>query len=170
MSWAPAREFTAVMDGSRTAAAAPQGLSLRSPSSSVSSADSPILLDLTSPSAVATEAWRLVDRWQAEAMLAMDMASGAHAESWRQELRQELALMLKRLDAHVDGPCDHDVMRSSPSQQPSQPSIASSISTEQETPDMLDAQHRVRRPVSPTFDTEEQSSGEEQQSETGEVG
>ena len=144
MSWAPAREFTAVMDGSRTAAAAPQGLSLRSPSSSVSSADSPILLDLTSPSAVATEAWRLVDRWQAEAMLAMDMASGAHVESWRQELRQELALMLKRLDAHVDGPCDHDVMRSSPSQQPSQPSIASSISTEQETPDMLDAQHAPR--------------------------
>ena len=78
--------------------------------------------------------------------------------------------MLQRLDAHVDGPCDRDVMRSSPSQQPSQPSIASSISTEQETPDMVDAQHRVRRPVSPTFDTEEQSSGEEQQSETGEVG
>jgi hypothetical protein len=124
------------MDGSRTAAAAPQGLSLHSPSSSVSSADSPILLDLTSPSVVATEAWRLVDRWQAEAMLAMDTvtASRAHAESWRQDLRQELALMLRRLDAHVDGPCDRDVMRSSPSLQPSQPSIASSISTEQETP------------------------------------
>ena len=153
----------------RTAGRSVQGLGLEpsSASSSEASADSPILLDLSSPSAPATDAWRLVDGWQAQAMLAMDMAS-VSTETWRRELRQEVTLMLRQLDARADAP-SADQLSPQPSQ-PSQPSMVSSISTEQETPDVLDAAHRLRRPVSPTFDTEQQSSSEEAEEEMVEGG
>jgi hypothetical protein len=62
---------------------------------------SPVLLDLSSPNGQPTAAWRLVKRWQDEALRMMELPGVAvERETWCDQLEEELKVMMKRLHAH----------------------------------------------------------------------
>jgi hypothetical protein len=127
---------------------------------------SPILLDLSSPHGQPTAAWRLVERWQDEALRMMERPGVAvERETWCVQLEEELKVMLKRLHAHAVSPDMGLMLSPDPAQVLQQPSAppSSTISTEQETPatqELLEepvvAKPRRARAVSPTFDGSEE--------------
>jgi hypothetical protein len=134
---------------------------------SEASQPSPILLDLSSPRATPTDAWRLVDRWQREAELAMD-GTMVPIDTWCSELEGELQRMLARIQARAETPTDshqasYEQLREVCYGQRS--ATGASLSTDDVVTRTPEKKAKVRV-VSPTFDeSSEEEPLEEEHSE-----